>query len=75
MEAENPKEWLDLLRRRKDLTMETMAARLGISRMTLHRWEDPESKYIPNLAHAATLAQWAGTTVDEVARIFGAAPA
>ncbi len=73
MEPDNPREWLSLLRKKKKLTMEKLAIRLGVSRMTLHRWEDPESKYIPNLVHASTLAKLAGTSVDEVARIFGAA--
>ena len=76
MKAENPKEWLELLRTRLGrLSMEKLAERLGISRMTLHRWEDPESKYIPNLVQAAALAKLADTTVDEVARSFGVVPA
>ena len=68
MEAENPREWLRLLRERLGLTGEQLAGRLGISRQTIHRWE---SGAVPSLGHATQLAAMANTTVDEVAQIFG----
>jgi len=68
MEAQNPKEWLRLLRERLNLTAAELATQLGISRMTVHRWETQDGK--PSLAHATRLARLAKTSVDEVAGIF-----
>ena len=68
MEAQNPKEWLRLLRERLNLTAAELATKLEISRMTIHRWESLDGK--PSLTHASRLAKLAKTSVDEVAGIF-----
>lgn len=69
MKAQNPKEWLRLLRERLNLTAEQLAEQLGTSRQTIYRWESQGGQ--PTLAQAAKLAAMARTSVDEVAGIFG----
>jgi len=75
MEAATQREWLRLLRDRLGLTAQGLADRLGVSRMTIHRWETGRANSRPNLDHARELAKLAETSVDEVARIFAPAAA
>lgn len=70
MKADTQREWLTLLRKKKKITAKELAEKLGVCRMTVHRWET-EQKSKPTLAQASALATLAGTTVDEVAQIFG----
>ena len=53
---------LSRLRRDKGLTLEEVADRVGATRQAVGKWETGEST--PDLAHAAALAEFYGTSVD-----------
>ncbi|MEE8384834.1 MAG: helix-turn-helix transcriptional regulator [Dehalococcoidia bacterium] len=70
MEAQTPREWLILLQEKTGLTAKGLAEAVGVSHMSIHRWKQDGGRHVPTLAHARILARLAGTTVDEVARVF-----
>lgn len=74
MEATTQRQWLLLLKEKKGLSTVALGVAVGVSRITVHRWLNEAENSKPNLAQAAKLAKLAGTTVDEVARIFGCTP-
>lgn len=74
MEATNQREWLLLLKERTKLSTTALGKKVGVSRMTVHRWENGVESSKPTLAQAGTLASLAGTTVDEVAQVFRCLP-
>lgn len=39
-----------------DVTAEALALLFGVSRMTVHRWEDPDSEHAPQALQAVVLA-------------------
>ncbi len=53
---------LSRLRRDKGLTLEEVADRVGATRQAVGKWETGESA--PDLAHAAALAEFYGTSLD-----------
>ena len=52
------------LRRLNELTQEELAARLGVSRQTVAKWEAAES--MPDLVNAQALAELFGVTLDNL---------
>jgi len=63
-----PRQWLAQLRDSRALSAADFAAELGVSRMTVHRWE---TGTVPRLAQASDLARYARVTLDEVAAVWG----
>jgi DNA-binding transcriptional regulator YiaG len=62
-----PREWLQKLRAERCISAVDFAIELGVSRMTVHRWErgDP-----PKLAQAADLARYAQVSLETVADLW-----
>ncbi len=50
------------LRQETGYTLEMVAARIGVTRQAIGKWETGES--MPDLVHAAALAQFYGVTLD-----------
>lgn len=74
MKAKNQRDWLLVLRAHLGgISSATLGARVGVSRMTSHRWHNPETAdrhSTPSLVHAIRLAKLAETTVEAVGRVF-----
>lgn len=60
-------EQIRLIRKRKGIKAETLAAALGVHRNTITRWEDPNERSEPSISQGVAIAKVLGCRVEEIA--------